>query len=86
MKAGLVSLWRKRTPAQKLSSIVSLRDLSRQLVFGNIRALYPDANELEVTHQLLVRFLDGRLWAIVLQIDLYPTALLARAREDAGSV
>jgi hypothetical protein len=55
MEAVLVSLWRKRTPAQKLDNIVSLRRMAKQLMLGNIRSLHPAADEGEVSRRLLAR-------------------------------
>jgi len=55
MEAVQIALWRKKTPAQKFNNLVSLRRMSKQLMLGNIRRLYPEANGAEISRQLLVR-------------------------------
>jgi hypothetical protein len=55
MEAVLIGLLRKRTPAQKLMSLVGLRDLAKRLILNNLRSQFPQASEREIFYQLNVR-------------------------------
>jgi hypothetical protein len=55
MEAVLIGLLRKRTPAQKLMSMVGLRDLAKRLILNNLHSLFPQASEREISYQLNVR-------------------------------
>jgi hypothetical protein len=61
MEAVLIGLLRKRTPAQKLMSLVGLRDLSKRLIFSDLRSRYPQAGERELRHRLNVRRLGQEM-------------------------
>ena len=61
MEAVLINLWRKRTPAQKVGSVVSLRQMSKQLILSDLRSRYPRATERELYHQLNMRRLGEAL-------------------------
>ncbi len=61
IEAKLVALWRMRTPRQKLDNMVSLRRMAKQLMLGNIRSLYPAANEHEILQHVLTRCFGGEL-------------------------
>lgn len=61
MEARLVALWRMRTSTQKLDNMMSLRRMAKQLMLGNIRSLYPAADEVEISRQLLARCFGGEL-------------------------
>jgi hypothetical protein len=55
METVLIGLWQKRTPEQKLMSMVGLRDLAKQLILSSLRSQYPQASEHEIYHRLNMR-------------------------------
>jgi hypothetical protein len=55
MEAVLIGLLRKRTPQQKLKSMMGLRDLATRLILSNLRSQNPQASESELQHQLNIR-------------------------------
>ncbi len=61
MEAVLIGLLRKRTPAQKLMSLVGLRDLAKRLIFSDLRSRHPQANDHELQHRLNVRRLGQEM-------------------------
>ncbi|MCI0698503.1 hypothetical protein L0337_41705 [candidate division KSB1 bacterium] len=61
MEAVLIGLLRKRTPAQKLMSLVGLRDLAKRLIFSDLRSRYPQASERELRHRLNIRRLGREM-------------------------
>ncbi|MGH7457435.1 MAG: hypothetical protein ACRENG_39160, partial [bacterium] len=61
MEVVLIGLLRKRTPAQKLMSIVGLRDLAKRLIFSDLRSRYPQAGERELRHRLNIRRLGQEM-------------------------
>jgi hypothetical protein len=61
MEAVLIELWRKRTPEQKLMSMVGLRDLAKRLIFSDLRSRYPGASAGELHDQLNTRRLGREM-------------------------
>ena len=61
MEAVLIGLLRKRTPQQKLMSMMGLRELATRLISSNLRSQYPQAHEHEIQHQLNVRRLGQEI-------------------------
>ena len=61
MEAVLIGLLRKRTPEQKLSSMMGLRDLAKRLIFSDLRSRYPQAGEHELQYQLNIRRLGREM-------------------------
>jgi hypothetical protein len=55
MEAVLIGLLRKRTPQQKLASMMGLRDLAKRLMLNNLRSQFPQATENELRYQLNLR-------------------------------
>jgi len=55
MEAVLIELLRKRTPQQKLVSMMGLRDLAKRLMLNNLRSQFPQATAHELYYQLNVR-------------------------------
>ncbi len=54
-EAVLIELWRQRTAAQKLRSIVTMRQSARELILSDLREKHPDANLCELNRLLLMR-------------------------------
>jgi len=61
MEAVLIGLLRKRTPQQKLRSMMGLRELAKRLILNNLRAQFPHADERELSYQLNVRCFGPKL-------------------------
>ncbi|MDZ7360909.1 MAG: hypothetical protein ONB46_09315 [candidate division KSB1 bacterium] len=55
MEAVLIGFLRKRTPQQKLVSMMGLRDLAKRLMLNNLRSQFPQATERELYYQLNAR-------------------------------
>ncbi|MBV6506143.1 MAG: hypothetical protein ILNGONEN_01714 [Syntrophorhabdaceae bacterium] len=55
MEAVLIGLLRKRTPAQKLRSMMGLRELATRLMLNNLRSHSPQATADELQYGLNVR-------------------------------
>ena len=55
MEAVLIGLLRKRTPQQKLMSMMGLREMARRLILNNLRSQFPQATERELHYHLNVR-------------------------------
>ena len=68
MEAVLIGLWRKRTPEQKLMSMVGLRDLAKRLILSSLRSQYPQASEHELHHRLNVRRVGQELSDKILSV------------------
>jgi hypothetical protein len=65
-EAILIELWRQRTTAQKLSSIVTMCQTARELVLSDLRKRHPDANRNELDRLLLVRMAGEETARLVL--------------------
>jgi hypothetical protein len=63
MEAVLIGILRKRTPEQKLRSLVGLRQLAKQLILSDLRSRYPQATERELYHKLYIRRLGQEMAA-----------------------
>jgi hypothetical protein len=72
MEAVLIELLRKRTPEQKLRSLVGLRQLAKQLVLGTLRSRTPKAPVRELYYQLYARRLGKEMADRVFATDKIP--------------
>ncbi len=69
MEAVLIGLLRKRTPQQKLASMMGLRDLAKRLMLNNLRSQFPQATERELYYQLNVRCFGRELTEHVFSVQ-----------------
>ncbi len=51
----LIELWRKRTSAQQLQSIVTMRQMARELILSDLREKHPRADQNQLNRLLLAR-------------------------------
>ncbi len=51
----LIDLWRKRTSAQQLQSIVTMRQMARELILSDLREKHPGADQNTLSRLLLAR-------------------------------
>lgn len=56
-EAVLISKWREFPPARKIQKLMGMRSFAKQLVLSGLRERHPEANEDELAHRILIRFL-----------------------------
>lgn len=58
-EAVLISKWREFPPAWKIQKLMGMRSFAKQLMLSGLRAQHPEANEDELAHRILMRFLGN---------------------------